>query len=195
MAYLFKHIVTQEVAYESLAYATRAQLHEQLAQYLEGHMTGGAPGPAPLDLLAFHYGRSANIVKQREYLRKAGDAAQAAYANAAALDYYDRLFPLLSEPGEQIEIHLKRGQVLQLVGDWAAAETAYRSAFELAQQSGSARAQAQAQFALGALYNKRGDYPLALACYDQARAGWQALGESAEMARAVARGAAGGISA
>ena len=35
LAYLFKHIVTQEAAYESLAYATREQLHEQLAQYLE----------------------------------------------------------------------------------------------------------------------------------------------------------------
>ena len=45
LAYLFKHVVTQEVAYESLAYATRAQLHEQLAQYLETQV--GATGRRP----------------------------------------------------------------------------------------------------------------------------------------------------
>src|SRR5438132_124746 len=35
LTYLFKHVVTQEVAYESLAQATRATLHEQLATYME----------------------------------------------------------------------------------------------------------------------------------------------------------------
>src|SRR4029079_13720275 len=35
LAYLFKHVITREVAYESLAYATRAGLHEQFARYLE----------------------------------------------------------------------------------------------------------------------------------------------------------------
>ena len=35
LAYLFKHIVTHEVTYESLPFATRARLHEQLAVYLE----------------------------------------------------------------------------------------------------------------------------------------------------------------
>jgi predicted ATPase len=34
LAYLFKHIVTHEVTYESLPFATRAKLHEQLARYL-----------------------------------------------------------------------------------------------------------------------------------------------------------------
>jgi len=35
LAYLFKHIVTYEVAYESLAYATRATLHEEYARFIE----------------------------------------------------------------------------------------------------------------------------------------------------------------
>ena len=47
LAYLFKHVVTQEVAYESLAYATRAQLHEQLAQYLETQDRGDRATVSP----------------------------------------------------------------------------------------------------------------------------------------------------
>jgi predicted ATPase len=60
LAYLFKHIVTHEVTYESLPFATRAKLHEQLAKYLE---TVGAAA----DTIAFHYGRSDNTAKKREY--------------------------------------------------------------------------------------------------------------------------------
>ena len=87
LAYLFKHIVTHEVTYESLPFATRARLHEQLAAYLEGIA-------APLDTIAHHYGQSENTEKQREYWQKAGDAAYQAFANEAALDYYARTPPL-----------------------------------------------------------------------------------------------------
>ena len=35
LVYFFKHTMTQEVTYESIPYATRAALHEQIGQYLE----------------------------------------------------------------------------------------------------------------------------------------------------------------
>jgi hypothetical protein len=41
LAYLFKHIVTHEVTYESLPFGLRAQLHEQLARYLERQVAAG----------------------------------------------------------------------------------------------------------------------------------------------------------
>jgi len=104
LAYLFKHIVTHEVTYESLPFATRAKLHEQLAMYLESIAT-------PVDTIAYHYGHSKNQAKQREYWLKAGDAARGAFANEAALDYYARLHPLLREPREQGSLRLKRAEV------------------------------------------------------------------------------------
>ncbi len=103
LTYLFKHIVTHEVTYESLPFALRAQLHEQLAVYLE--RIG-----APVEMIAQHYGRSNNQSKQREYWLKAGDAAHEAFANEAALEYYERLLPLLNEPGEKASLHLKRAE-------------------------------------------------------------------------------------
>jgi class 3 adenylate cyclase len=109
LAYLFKHIVTHEVTYESLPFATRAHLHEQLAMYLEGIN-------APVDAIAHHYDLSNNAAKQREYWLKAGDAAYDAFANEAALEYYRRLSPALMSPQEQADLNLKRAGAYYALG-------------------------------------------------------------------------------
>jgi class 3 adenylate cyclase/tetratricopeptide (TPR) repeat protein len=177
LAYLFKHIVTREVAYESLSYAMRAQLHEQLAQFIE---TQGAD--RFLDLLAFHYSQSDNQAKQREYLQKAGDAAQAAFANAAAIDYYTRCLPLLDDPGAAMALHLKRATVLELKGQWPEAEADYRAALALSGQIADAAAEARCYRLLGALNRLRGDYAAALPWLQQARDIFTRFDDSAGLA-------------
>lgn len=178
LTYLFKHIVTREVAYESLSYAMRAQLHERLAQYIE---TQGAEGY--LDLLAFHYSLSDNPAKQREYLQKAGEAAQAAYDNETALDYFARLLPLLDDPHAQLELHLKRGAVLELMGRWPDAEAAYQTALDISIQAGLGQAlTARCQRVLGTLRSLRGDYGAALTWLEQSRAIFSALDERSGLA-------------
>lgn len=174
--YLFRHVVTHEVTYESLPFATRAKLHEQLAQYLE-------KAGAPVDTIAHHYAHSENTIKQREYFRKAGDAAQAAYANDTALEYYGRLLALASDPDGQIEIHMKRGTVLELVGKWAEAENDYRAALALA--DANAEAQAEVQYVLGRLYRQRDDYASALAWLAQAQANRAALNDQTGLAQVL----------
>jgi adenylate cyclase len=175
LAYLFKHVVTRDVAYESLAYSTRATLHEQYARYLEKLLETRHAPALSLDLLAYHYDRSENLPKKREYLQRAGEAAQAVYANATALDYYERLLPLLTEASERIAIQLKVGAVLELIGRWAEAEAQYQEALTQAEQTGNPAAQAQCQQALGMLYRQRGDYDAALAWLEQAQKGWVTL--------------------
>ena len=131
--YLFKHVLTQEVAYESLPFATRAVLHEAIAQHIES----GYPGNLDrfLDLLAHHYDRSDNTVKRCLYLRKAGEAAQARYANTTAGSYYRRVLPLLA-PAEQVPVVLKLGKVLEAAGEWQAAAEEYAATQRLAEQLG-----------------------------------------------------------
>lgn len=124
LAYLFKHIVTHEVTYESLPFAIRAQLHERLAVYLESI-------GASVDMIAQHYGRSNNQGKQREYWLKAGDAAREAFDNEAALDYYKRLQPLISEPSEQGSLHLKLAEAYYGKGLLAEAREHLRSGLNL----------------------------------------------------------------
>ena len=179
LAYLFKHIVTHEVTYESLPFATRARLHEQLARYLEDTYTDALP----LEVLAFHYGRSNNTEKQREYLRKAGEAAQRNYANYAALDYYGKLLPLLRDDKERVEIYLKRGKVQELLGELAEAENDYLSGLEFAKKDAAFKG--SAQFALGKLNRLRGDYEPALEWLAQAQETYTALNDTDGVAQAL----------
>ncbi len=180
LAYLFKHIVTHEVAYESLPHATRTRLHEQLAQFIE--TLGADKYP---DLIAYHYGLSENTSKQREYFQKAGDAAKAAYANEAALDYYGRLLPLLTEPAARIDLRLNRGAVLELTGKWPEAEAEYQAALTLGEQIADA-ATARCRHALGVLARGRGDYDVALDWLERARVTFEGLEDRTELGQALA---------
>ncbi|MEI7744620.1 MAG: AAA family ATPase, partial [Chloroflexota bacterium] len=118
MAWMFKHVVTTEVAYESLPYAMRADLHGRVGEYLELREAGDLARWVPI--LEHHYWRSNREAKKLEYLRLAATAAQAAYANNAAIAYHERLLTLVSG-GERVEALLALGRVLDLVGAWARA--------------------------------------------------------------------------
>jgi adenylate cyclase len=176
LIYLFKHIVTQEVAYESLPYATRALLHNQLAQFVEIELKDSIE--QNIDLLAFHYERSDNEPKKREYLLKAGEAAQANYANQAALNYYQRVLTLL-EPEEQIEVMLKIGQVLELVGRWDDAQDLYQIALVQARELDDRQDLARIQAALGDLLRRQGSYAEVHGWLDKAKENFERLGDQA----------------
>ena len=190
LAYLFKHIVTQEVAYESLPFATRGVLHNQIGEHIEQRFADELD--QWVDLLAFHFDRSPNEPKRRAYLTQAGDAARVKYANAAAIDYYQRLMPLLSGSA-RIEAILKLGQVLELVGAWAEAERLYQQALALANEADDAVSQArlraqlraQCQTAIGDLLRRQGQFAEAVTLLEAARSTFELLGDQAGMGRVL----------
>ncbi|MFQ5613726.1 MAG: tetratricopeptide repeat protein [Anaerolineae bacterium] len=184
LLYLFKHIVTQEVAYESLPYAMRALLHDQLGRFIERRYRERID--EYIDLLAFHYERSENEAKKREYLLKAGQAAQADYANEAAIDYFQRVLPLLPST-EKVAVMLKLGEVLVVVGRWDEAGTLYEESLALAEQLDDRPAQASCQTAMGELLWKKGLYAEALAWLERAQTGFEALDDPAGVALVLHR--------
>ncbi len=134
LAYVFKHIITQEVAYETLSYATRTQLHEVLARYLEATH----PDDPPLDALAFHYNHSKNLPKKREYLRRSAEAAYAVYSNTTALEYYRQALALSPERdklNELIEMRIKSGEIFQMIGKREDAFEHYKAALDIAEEN------------------------------------------------------------
>ncbi len=80
--YVFKHALTQEVAYNSLLIERRKQLHERAGQALEAIFADQLDDH--LTQLAHHYRYSANLDKAVEYLGRAGQQAmqRSAYADA-----------------------------------------------------------------------------------------------------------------
>ena len=175
-SYAFTHAITCDVAYESIPFALRALIHEGVAGCLERGDDGDPE--RQLDRLAHHYWRSTNEPKKREYLLRAGVAAQEDYSNAAALKYFTRVIPLLSEP-ERPAILIRSGKVLEVAGEWAQAEEAYRQALELAATHGDPDAAAWARTWLADVARKRGQYEAAATDLEAAAQEFQQLGDDA----------------
>ena len=91
--YIFKHALTQDVAYDSLLLKRRKEIHEEIGAVIE------ALYPDRLEeyyeLLAYHYGRSANADKAVRYLDLANQKAAKLNAMEEAKTYFDEAMALL----------------------------------------------------------------------------------------------------
>ncbi len=87
-SHVFRHLVTLEVSYESLAHDTRVQLHAQFGRYLEQAHADRLTPLAPQ--LAHHFERAQCRDDACRYLRQAGEQAAARFANDEALACYTR---------------------------------------------------------------------------------------------------------
>jgi predicted ATPase len=182
LIYLFKHIITQQVAYESLLFATRAVLHNEIGKYIE--RVHGDALDEYVDLLAFHYEHSENDEKKRFYLRRAGDAARANYANSAAISYYSKAIPLLGDD-DLVDVRLALGKVYDLIGEWDEAEAQYTAALALAQARANLSEQGWCATALGELHRKQAKYDSADSWLTQARAQFEQAGDLVGVGQAL----------
>ena len=180
--YVFKHVVTQEVAYESMPFAFRSMLHDRVGGYIENVEADAIE--RNVDLLAHHYWHSANLPKKREYLGRAGEAAQRSYSNAAAIDYFERLAPLV-ERDVRVDTLLKLGQVFEVVGQWPGAEKVDSEALALAESLGDGTAQAACETALAEVARKQGRYDEAVERLDRAAGGYGRLGNEKGVGRVL----------
>jgi len=179
VAYIFKHMLTYEVTYESLTYATRSTLHEQFGHFLEQHY---ADDPAYLDLICYHFMRSDNRSKQIEYLWKAADAAQRSYANEAALLFYQQLLSLLADV-EHWSVLLPIGEILQIIGKPHAAIETYQTIINglLAPDA----AIGKSHWSIGKIYGELGQFRQGLDWLEQARTRYLTRGNAEGVAEVL----------
>ncbi len=91
--YVFKHALTQDVAYETLLKSHRQILHEATARALEALYTDRLE--ECYERLAYHYSRTTNTEKAVEYLDLANQKAIKAHAVQEAMTYFDHAVSLL----------------------------------------------------------------------------------------------------
>jgi class 3 adenylate cyclase/tetratricopeptide (TPR) repeat protein len=98
LAYIFKHVVTQEVAYNLMLYSQRRQLHRAVAEWIE--QSNEMNIESYYTLLAYHWTQAAEINeptdkdyairKAVDYLEKAGEQAMQTYANKEAVQFFNQ---------------------------------------------------------------------------------------------------------
>jgi class 3 adenylate cyclase/tetratricopeptide (TPR) repeat protein len=175
----FRHALIQEVAYQSMLYARRRDLHGRIGEYLEQRHADDLDDY--YGLLAHHYRLSDRRDKAITYLLKAGHAARDVYANEEAMQYYGWALDALA--GDEADPRMWEtrdalGDVYATIGrydDALAQQAAILAASEITPD-----AALRAHRKRGSVLEKHGQYATAL--------------EELEQAMAIVRSVATGIS-
>jgi class 3 adenylate cyclase/predicted ATPase len=127
LEYIFKHALTQEVAYNSLLNEWRLTLHENVAESIAAIFEGRVE--EHLSQLAHHYTHSRNSRKAIDYSQRAGQRAVQLSANAEAINHLTtalRLLETLPDTAEraqqELTLQVALGAPLMATKGWAAPE-------------------------------------------------------------------------
>ena len=93
LEYIFKHALTQEIAYSSLLQKRRKEIHEKVAVSIESLYPDRLE--EYYELLAYHYKRTDNKAKAFSYLDKANQKAAKLNAAQEALNYFNDAMEVL----------------------------------------------------------------------------------------------------
>ena len=108
LAYIFKHIITQEVTYNLLLFAQRRELHRVVAEWFENARSDDMSSFYPL--LVHHWRLAENPQKTIEYLARAGEQAFGLGANQEVITFL----------GDALELNRREHYVTDrlILADW-----------------------------------------------------------------------------
>jgi class 3 adenylate cyclase/tetratricopeptide (TPR) repeat protein len=110
LEYVFKHALTQEVAYNSLLVKRRSEIHKKIGEAIEALYPERQE--EFYEVLAHHYSRSDNADKASHYLKLSGDKASQCYANWEAIRFYKGAIDIIDR---QPETEDNKKQKMQLI--------------------------------------------------------------------------------
>jgi tetratricopeptide (TPR) repeat protein len=164
----FAHGLMRDAAYEGLSYRRRKELHGRAARAIESRTT--TPEEAA-ELLSLHWLQAEGYEPAWRYSRLAGDRARALWANAEAATFYARALEAAGRlrnlaRSEVLNVAEAMGDACELTASYDRARQAYAQARRLADRDVD---RARLLRKTGVLYERRGRYREALACYSRAR--------------------------
>ncbi|MBI3246574.1 MAG: AAA family ATPase [Deltaproteobacteria bacterium] len=172
-AYIFKHAVIQDVAYNSLLIQRRKALHKAVAQAIEELYPDRLT--EHYEELAHHYEQGEMWEKALEYLIKAGQKAQQSYANKEALECYDRALAICERLGKAVElgmlmtIYAGKGAVHFILSEFLLSIEAYQHMLEVARRVGDRVKEAETLYQIALSFSYDHEFEKALAYAGQAK--------------------------
>jgi tetratricopeptide (TPR) repeat protein len=109
LEYIFKHALTQEVAYNSLLIKSRKEIHEKIGKAIEQIYAERLE--EFYEVLAYHYSKSDNTQKTYQYLKLSGEKATRNHSITEAFRFYGEAITLLDQLTETEEIKTEKIEV------------------------------------------------------------------------------------
>jgi len=172
----FRHGLLQEIVYQNILVARRTELHTRVGTALEAQGVGDPESLERLVALGHHWALGADKRRGARYLMAAGDWARGMYANADAIQHYQRVLDALEHcdaPAGAAQIERERlaarermadllgptGRRTAALGEYEIVEAGYRAA-------GDAPSQARILRKMGGLHWDAGARARALQCFE-----------------------------
>jgi tetratricopeptide (TPR) repeat protein len=115
LAYVFKHIITQEVAYNLMLFAQRRDLHRAAAEWFERSYPDDLSPYYPL--LAYHWSKAEDHEKTVEYLEKAGEQAIQSGAYQEAIGFFSEVLKAAADDSRHPLPVTRRAHWERLLGE------------------------------------------------------------------------------
>jgi tetratricopeptide (TPR) repeat protein len=148
LAYMFKHALTHEVAYNSLLVQRRKELHRLIAFAIQELYADRLP--EHYEVLAYHFSKTEEAAKAVEYLLKAAEKAVRAFANREALALYEQALDAADQGATRLDLHTLMGIHRAManlyigLGQYEPSLTEGERVVDLARQAGDPSAEAAA---------------------------------------------------
>jgi len=140
LEYIFKHALTQEVAYESLLKQRRREIHGRIAQTIEELYADKLE--QHYELLAHHWELSDNPDRSIEYLVLAGEKSNKIHSPPPAIDFFSRALNQIEKsertPDPKLMLRIREGRAgsLHAMGKIEKSFEDYQETIQLAQETG-----------------------------------------------------------
>ena len=150
LAYMFKHALTHDVAYESMLVQRRKALHRIVGSAIEELYADRLP--EHYEAMAHHFTEAEDWEQALRYHELASEKAEQAYANHAAIEQAQEALSIADRLGESVSSERRAALALRLarcfwfVSDFRASGDAFEMAAELSGPAEAAAAHARASF-------------------------------------------------
>jgi class 3 adenylate cyclase/tetratricopeptide (TPR) repeat protein len=192
-AYIFKHAVIQDVAYQSLLVQRRRDLHRAVGQAIEELYADRLADH--YEELAHHFAQGEAWAKAFEYLVRSGDKARDTYANEAAIAHYARAIDIAFRVTPELplatvlEVYQRRSRQQLVVAQNEEAIAGLERMLELARAAGDRRleGEALADLAFAHVYTLSWEHqPVAARYADEAVVVAREIGDDRILTKALA---------
>jgi adenylate cyclase len=177
----FRHGLLQEIVYQNILVARRSELHTRVATALEADGAAALESLERLETLGHHWALGSDKARGAKYLMAAGDWARGMYANADAIQHYQRALDALAHCDavgmERLVARERMGDLLGPTGRRSAALGEYEIVEAEYRAAGDVPAQARILRKMGGLHWEAGGRARALRCFE---AGLALLGTDRE---------------
>jgi len=189
LAYMFKHALTQDVAYGSLLIERRRELHGLVGRAIEELYPDRLA--EHYEVLAHHFSKAEDWPRALDYLLKAAEKATQAFGLRQAIELYGEALVAARQLGDQVPpatimmIHRARADLFFGIGEFKGSREEAERLVELARRVGDRTAEAGALVRAANADQWCEDFPSARARVSQALAIAEAVGAQAEIGGAM----------